>query len=78
MAPLAIARDAIRAGPRHPMASRATCNLLTWWREHARDLERQLALTESQLQAAQRDRADLLIENARLCALLAPDANHPE
>ena len=28
MTPLAIARDAVRAWPRHPMASRATINAL--------------------------------------------------
>lgn len=56
----------------------AATGLLTFWRERATDIERQLAQTEAQLQAAQLDRAELLIENARLCALLAPGANHPE
>ena len=40
-------------------------HLLTWWRERANSLARQLAQTEAQLHAAQHDRAELLAHIAR-------------
>lgn len=50
---------------------RAAMRLLTWWRTHARDLERQLAQREALLTEATQAKAEALIDNARLRARIA-------